>query len=360
MSMQQSFQASRVRKSHRLLPFSFQSKTVWAGAAVIACLLQAGIALNAQTSQILEGRVINGTSKRPVAKAEVKYVMMAQGPSALATQVTDAEGKFRFDKMPPATTPVLLRVEYQGATYSRPVIPQQPAGPLEIQVFDAAHDRGLISVKEHAIFLHPSGKALMVMEQIILDNHSTPQKTYMDPSGTFPFSLPGEPQQPVRVAVEGPGGMPINQAAIGKGGKNSFAIAYPIRPGETQIRLEYSVDYKAPFTFAKSFDMPAERVHIVTPGNNQVQIAGEGLKPVGADPSTGFMGYQVAPKGNSVRLEISGDVPMDAPGGDSQGEEAGPASLVPIPDPVTNRRWIIVSVAGLVMLAGLVYHLRHG
>ena len=313
--------------------------------------------LNAQTPPVIEGRVINGTSNRPVAKAEVSYVLMAQGMSPAATQVTDAEGKFRFDKLPAANSPALLRVEYQGATYSRPVMPQQATGPTDIQVFDAARDRGLVSVKEHAIFLHPTGSTLLVMEQIILANQS--KKTYVDPSGTFLFTIPGKPQRPPQIAVEGPGGMPINQSPIDKS-ENRYAVAYPIRPGETQIRAEYALDYQAPFLFAKTFDIQPESAHIVTPGNNKVQVVGDGLTPVGADPSTGFTGYQVALKGNQVRLEVSGDVPMKVPGGDSQGEEAEPASLIPIPDPVSSRRWIVLSAAGLVMLAGLVYHLRHG
>lgn len=302
---------------------------------------------------------MNATSNRPVAKAEVQYVLMAQGMSPAATQVTDAEGKFRFDKLPSASSPALLRVEYQGATYSRAVMPQQASGPMDIQVFEAARDRGLMSVKEHAVFLHPSGKTLLVLEQIILGNQSKPQKTYVDPNGTFVFTLPGKPQHPVQVAVQGPGGMPISQSTIEKG-ENRYAVAYPIRPGETQVRLEYALDYQAPFLFAKVFDIRPESAHIVTPGNNQVQVVGDGLTPAGADASTGFTGYQVALKGNQVRLEISGDVPMKAPASDSQGEEAQPASLVPISDPVSNRRWIVLSAAGLVMLAGLVYHLRHG
>lgn len=344
---------------HRII-FALPAARV-GGAALLCALLFTWGSLYAQApAQVIEGRVTNGTTNRPVAKAQVRYVMMARGPEPLATQVTDSQGKFRFE-MPPADSPVLLRVEYQGTTYSLPIIPQQASqGLKDIQVFEAAHDRHMIAVKEQAIFLHPSGKNLVVLEQIVVENRSQPAKTYVNPEGTFPFTLAGSPQQPIQVSVEGPGGMPINQSPIPKDTENAFAIAYPIRPGETQIRVEYSLDYHSPFQFSKLLDLPPERVDIVTPGS-QVQVAGDGLTPLGADPSTGFTGYRVAPKGNLVRLEISGDVPPkaaaeQAPGGEGEGESA---SLVSIPDPVSERRWIIVSAAGLVMLAGLVYHLRH-
>jgi len=337
------------------------------GLAVFAAVLIALGSLHAQQStqapaQAIEGRVINGTTNLPVAKARVNYVMMAQGTEPAATAVTDAEGKFRFDQAPPAgDSPVLLRVDYQGATYSRPVLPQQGSpGSLDIQVFDSGNDRGMIAVKEHAIFLHPSGTTLLVLEQVIIENRSNPAKTYVNAEGTFPFTLPGKPSQPAQVTVQGPGGMPISQNPIEKAAANKFAIAYPIRPGETQIRVEYSLDYHAPFQFSKLLDLPPESTHVVTPGK-QVQVTGDGLTPVGADPSTGFNGYQVTPKNNLVRLEIAGDVPAKPPEGDSQNEAGGDesATLVPIADPVSSRRLIIVSAAGLVMLAGLVYFLRH-
>ena len=350
----------------RTLPcaiISRQRRTARAtGCALLCALLFAFGALRAQTpAQVIEGHVINGSTKRPVAKVQVNYVLMAQGMQPAASQVTDSEGKFHFDKLPAANSPALLRVEYQGATYSRPVMPQQgPPVAMDVQVFDAGHDRGMVSVREHAIFLHPSGNTLLVLEQVILENRSNPAKTYVNPDGTFPYTLPATPRQPAQVTVEGPGGMPIKQSPIEKGSKNSFAIAYPIRPGETQIRVEYSLEYHAPFQFLKLLDLPADRVHVVTPGS-QVQLAGDGLIPQGGtDPTTGFNGYQVTPKGNLVRLEISGDAPAKVPVGDSQNEGVSEesASLVPIQDPVSERRWIIVSAAGLVMLAGLVYHLR--
>jgi hypothetical protein len=330
---------------------------------LLLCLfLAAFAALHAQAPpQSLEGRVVNGTTGKPVAKAEVNLVFMAQGMTPAATQVTDSEGKFRFDKAPSSGgSPALLRVEYQGATYSRPVLPQQSSGNFEIQVFDAGHDRGSVAVREHAILLHPSGNSLMVLEEIMLDNRSQPAKTYVNPDGTLPFTLAGKPHEEVRVTVQGPGGMPIGQTPVAKSGENRFAIAYPIRPGETQVRLEYSLDYQSPFQFSKTLDLPAEQVVVVTPGS-QVQVKGDGLTAIEADPQTGFTGYRVVPKGNKISLEISGEAPENArgQGGEGGASEEGPATLVPIPDPVSERRWLIVAAVGLILVAGLVYHYRH-
>ncbi len=298
---------------------------------------------------------MNGTTGKPVAKAQVNYVLMAQGMKPAASQVTDNDGRFRIDNPPSSGGgPALLRVEYEGATYSHPVLPGQSAGDVEIQVFDASKQPGIVSVKEHAIFVHPSGNTLLVLEQVILGNESSPPKTYVNEKGTYPFTLPAKAREGVQVTVEGPGGMPISQPAEPRDSANSYEINYAIRPGETQVRLEYALDYHSPYQFSKRLDVLPAQLHIVTPGKD-VQVKGEGLTPAGTDPSTGFSGFALKPEGNLVKLEISGEVPATQGEGNSADDSA---TLVPIPDPVSKQRWVIVSAAGLIMLGGLVYHLR--
>ena len=329
------------------------------GCLLLTSLFSAGMLYGQGSTQSIQGRVLNGTTNRPAAKVKVNYVLMQQGPTPLSTQVTDAEGRFHFDNVPAPSggAPALLRAEYQGAVYSQPMLPQQSAAPeIEITVFEAENRPDLISVKEHAIFLHPSGGTLLVLEQIILENKSQPPKTYVNPKGTFPFTLPGQVKEGVRVSVQGPEGMPINQTPEPRDEKDRFAVTYPIRPGETQVRLEYALDYKSPFQFSKRLDVQPQQIHVVTPGKG-VQLSGEVLTAMGTDPQTGFTGYLVTPKGNIINLQISGDVPPEVAGeGEASGGES--AALVPIPDPISKRRWIVLSAAGLVMAIGLVYHYR--
>src|ERR1035437_317830 len=123
-------------------------------AAMAALSIAAALPAAQTAGQALEGRVINGTTGAPLANAKVNFVMMTQGTTPLATATTDAQGNFRFDKPPSSggPAPVLLRVDYQGTTYSQPVLPQQAASQVEIKVFDAEHDPKTVAVKEHAIF----------------------------------------------------------------------------------------------------------------------------------------------------------------------------------------------------------------
>ena len=325
---------------------------------VVACASLAGLfpILHAQTSTpAVRGRVVNGTTNQPVANIQVDYIQLQQGMTPAATVATDPQGRFRFPEEEFSGGPGLLRVEYQGATYTHAVSPPPSRlEEIELRVFEASREPGLVTASEHFIFLNPVGDALWIVEQVVLVNRSVPPRTYVNPEGTYPFTLPAAPREGVQVSVEGSSHMPINQTPIPRQQANSFAISYPIRPGETQVRLEYALPYTSPYDFSKALDQQAERTDIVTPGQG-VQIEGETLSALGTDPTTGFIGYQVTPVGSQVRLRVSGQSPPRTASAGSA-EESG--SLAPIPDPASQVRWWILALAGLVMFGGFLYHYK--
>jgi hypothetical protein len=296
---------------------------------------------------------LSGTTGRPVPNVEVAYVRMSQGPTPVAQATTDAEGRFRLQGPPAAgPAPILLRVDYQGATYSHPVLPGSPTDAVEIQVFDGSSDARLMAVKEQAIFLHPVGDMLTVLEQIIIENESSPPRAYVNPQGTYLFTLPRAARSGVRVTVTGPGGMPIGQMPESRGQENAFALTYPIRPGETQFRIEYALDYQSPFSFEKPIDVASEQTHIVTTGA-EVKIEGDGIEPIPADPASGFVGYRVRQPGTMIRVQVSGEAAVRE--GEQTELSEGGSSLVPIPPPIASQRWLVFAAAGLLLLGGFVY-----
>jgi len=325
-------------------------------AAIMLWVAVAGPALRAAA---LEGHVINGTTNKPVAAAKVSLIQLQQGMTPVAEATSDAQGVFHFDGVEKYTgSPVLLQVEYDGATYSQPLLgPQAMANGVQFRVYDAGRDKGLIAVKEHAIFLRPSAGQLDVIEQISVDNNSNPPRTYVNPEGTYSFSLPGKPKDGVQASIQGAAGMPIPQTPATLEAVNSFAITYPIRPGESQIRLQYSLDYKAPYDFSKKLMQPAEQTHLVTPGEG-VQLAGDQLTALGKEPTTGMLAYQVMPKGGVMKVQVSGEAPAEQAQtqADSQVGEAGEGGgLVEIADAATDRRWLILSALGLILIGGFVF-----
>ena len=236
------------------------------------------------------------------------------------------------------------------------MLPGSPSEGIQIQVYDASSDRAAVSVAEQAIFLHPAGGSLAVLEQIIMENQTSPPRAYVNPEGTYVFTLPQGAREGVRVTVNGPGGMPIGQTPRPQDGANQFAIDYPIRPGETQIRLEYSMDYSSPLLFEKAIDVRAEQTHIVTPGP-EVEIQGDGITSLDRDPASGFMGYLVTQPGTTLRANVSGESAVQE-GAQTELSEGGGATLAPILPPIAEQRLWIMAAVGLLLLGGFVYLYR--
>ena len=312
------------------------------------------LSLKAQAPPV-EGKVINDTTQRPVSGAVVQYVVPQQGMLPVTEATTDAEGRYRFENASaPVVGPALIRVEFKGATYTTPIMPGQlPAASLDVHVFDASSNASSISIAEHAIFLHPSGNSLSVMEQIVIQNNSNPPQTFVNPQGTYRFSLPGASRESLSATIQGALGMPLPQAPVAQQNENSFAIVYAMKPGATELRLEYQIDYQSPFDFVKLLDVFPEKAHIITPGT-AVEITGEKLVALGADSLSGYIGYEITPVDSAIRLQVSGDAPLDASGGTiASAQEAG--ALVPIPDPINSNRVLYLSLLGLVMTVGFIY-----
>jgi hypothetical protein len=342
------------RTYHRKKALRLQGKSFlrWPFIAypIIGFILVLADPLSAAT---LEGRVWNGTTSQPVSGVEVEYVQLQQGMTPVARAGTDAQGRFRFEGVEAyGSAPALLRVAYQGATYSQPMMaPQSAPTDLQVLVYEASRDRGIVSRKEHILFLYPTGDTLEVIEQIFLENRSSPPRAYVDPQGTYRFTLPGAPREGVRASIEGTAGMPIPQTPVAVDAQsNRFAITYPIRPGETSLRVEYAVDYQQPSEFVKTLDEVADATFIVTP-NEGVQVSGDNIMPAGADPASGFSAYRVTPVENVVRAQVSGQ----APERQTAETDGSSGTLTPILDPASQRRWILLGPFGLILLAGFVY-----
>ncbi len=326
-----------------------------AAACLALSLLAATVARAQKADQNLQGRVLNATRYETVPNVSVQYIQLQQGMTPVETVETDDEGRFQFTQVPfTPTVPGLIRVEFQGATYSQPYMEAatNPAG-VEMLVFESSGNPQLVRATEHAIVLQPQGEKLAVIEQIFLENSSNPPLTYVNREGTYLFTLPSTPLDGVTASVVGAAGMPIPQTPVQREASNQFAINYPVHPGETTVRLQYSIDYQSPFPFAKPLDLAAERTHVVTP-NEGVTIQAENLIPADDDPSTGFIAYEIQPADGRLLLEVSGQ----APAGSSANTNSPGGSLTRLPDPVGERKWLIMGGLGLVMMAGLLFLYR--
>jgi hypothetical protein len=339
--------------------------------ALVLCLLG-----SASFAGTLTGTVQNGTTGQPAAGVTVALIQLQGGMQTAATTKTDAKGHFQFNHPDIGVAPMLLRAEYLGVNYHEPVPPGK--GTANVEVFEPTKDPAAFSVTSHALIFQPRGTDLLVGEEYLIENKTKPPVAFYREDGSFTFSIP-EGAQFNQASAWGSSGMPVTQGTIDKG-KNQMAIAFPFRPGESGIRISYTLPYSGNHAAVRSVS-PYNIQQIFVGAPPSVQISGEGLSPAGQN-----QGFNVYTRGgvssnSAFNVSVSGTAPMvsggqsggaaGAPQGgdesqnpsvnsraDSSGGEAPTVTATTLPARLDSLKWILVAGFAAIFVLGFVYLLR--
>lgn len=251
----------------------------------------------------IDGTVVNKTTGKPQAGVKVTLTKLGQGgmqPGGNAT--TDAAGKFHIDS--DAASAHLLQAVWQGVTYNLSLQPGTPATNVELPVYDALAKLSAVEVTQHMILLETNGQELVVNETIIFQNDS--QTTWNNPkAGTARVSVPEGVGENIRARVIAPGGVPIerpvNQAVKGVG-----SVDYPVKPGETRFDFSYRLPATEPVSFSGRILHAAGPVRLIIPSG--ITAEGEGLTPLGTEPTSRASIFDVKSQSFKVTLTGSGEL----------------------------------------------------
>src|SRR5208282_4205700 len=153
--------------------------------------------LASAAAQTLTGTVTNGTTNKPAAGDEVILINLANGMDVGGSTKADSNGKFSF-KLKGGPGPHLIRF-------------QADSGSMQgVRLF-------------------------------VVNNTSSPAKTQMN-DHNFEFYLPAGAKVE-QVQARSPNGQPISAEASPQAEKNRYAINFPLRPGETQFQVEFTLPY---------------------------------------------------------------------------------------------------------------------
>jgi hypothetical protein len=317
------------------------------------------------------GTVRNGTTGKPAAGVEMILIQLQGTMQPVANTKTDADGHYRFDHPGLGAGPMLIRAVYRGVNYHEPATPDKTT--VDVEVFEPTDKPSAFAVTVHAIIFQPTGSDLTVTEEYNISNKTNPPLAYYRADGSFIFSLP-EGAQLSNISAVGSSGMPVVQSPIDKG-QNQQAIAFPFRPGDSQVSLSYKVPYpnnQANLHFASRY--PVEHLGLFAPPS--VQISGGGF--VASGQAQGFSAYtrDSVAANTPVSVSISGTAPppapvqdgaaaANAPTDDTQnpsvnsridtGNEAPVASVTTLPARLDSLKWIIVAGFAALFLLGLIY-----
>jgi hypothetical protein len=328
-------------------------------AALVATILASlGPTAAAQT---LTGTVTNGTTSKPGAGDEVILINLSNGMEEAAKTKADAGGKFSF-KLSDGGGPHLIRAIHQGVTYHQMAPPG--TNSVSVQVYDVARKISDLSLTADVSRFQADSGTLQGTRLFAVDNSSSPPKTQMN-DHNFEFYLP--PGAKLESAqAKAPNGQPIAAEATPQPEKNRYAIQFPLRPGETQFQIEYTLPYNGSATLDPKPLYPAQHVVVVLPKTMQFKAA-EGVQFQSMqDPNSADTLVEVAQgtqAGQSLGFTISGtgtisDNPAQTASAASRGQAndsrpgGGLGTPIDAPDPLQKYRWQILVGIAIVLALG--------
>lgn len=332
--------------------------------AITFVLLVCSLAAAADT---LKGVVQNSTTNKPSAGDEVTLKKIGKGMEDVAKTKTNAKGEFTFN-VPPAQQPYLVWVQHQGVTYTQAGLPG--GVPVAVRVFDAAANVKEISILDHAMALQTSedGATLNGEEFYTVGNQSTPPRTLAG-GHTLEFYLP-EGASITESSVQ-TGKTQLKTAAVPAGEKNKYAFVFPIRPGQTQFHILYTVPYSGKLEINPRSDLPTQTLMVAAPDSIKFAAGDSAVYETKTNPQfknvNFFIAKNLTPK-QKVAFEISGkgEMPREPEqasgprnGSGAPGEPAGPGGGLGVPnerpDPLHSGQWIFLGVLSLFLAAGGVF-----
>ncbi len=328
------------------------------------------------SAQTLTGTVTNGTTNKPAAGDEVILINLSSGMDVAGSTKADSSGKFSFklDASNGAGGPHLIRAVHQGVNYHQ--IAPPGTNSVEVKVYDVAKKVSALSLTADVVRFQADATSLQGMRLFAVDNTSSPPVTQMN-DHNFEFYLPAGAKIQ-QVQARAPNGQPIAADAEPQAEKNRYAINFPLRPGETQFQLEYTLPYSGTLKVDPKPLYPAEHFVVVLPKSMHFAAANgvSAFKSMN-DPNSPDSVVQVAQQthaGEPLAFTITGtgaisDQPAQAGGGGAEsqgGPQSGPMNENPqtesarpggglgppidAPDPLEKYRWPIIG-AFIVLLA---------
>jgi hypothetical protein len=335
----------------------------------ILALALFSLALAHAAAQTLTGTVTNGTTNKPAAGDEVILINIANGMDIAGSTKADSSGKFSFT-LKDAGGPHLIRAVHQGVNYHQMAPPG--TGNVEVKVYDVAKKVGSLSLTADVLRLQADKTSLQGIRLFAIDNQSSPPVTQMN-DHSFEFYLPVGAKVE-QVQAKAPNGQPIPADAVPQSEKGRYAIAFPLRPGETQIQLEFTLPYNGTAKIDPKPLYPAEHFVVILPKTMHFEGGDSSSFKSMQDPNQTDSVVQVAQQthvGQALGFTVTGtgtiaDEQGGAAGASGAAPQGGPMNEnpqaessrpggglgVPIdaPDPLEKYRWPIIG-AFVVLLA---------
>src|SRR5450631_48004 len=287
------------------VPFSDHQGVVLtklAQSALLAAIFS--LALASAAAQTLTGTVTNGTTNKPAVGDEVILINLSNGMDIAANTKVDSSGKFSFKLG--EVGPHLIRAVHQGVTYHQMAPPG--TNSVDVKVYDVATKVAELNVTADVLRIQADSGTLQGVRLFVVNNTSSPAKTQMNDHNFEFFLPPGAKIE--QVQARAPNGQPIATEAAPQAEKNRYAIAFPLRPGETQFQLEFTLPYTGEIKIDPKPLYSAEHLVVVLPKTMQFTAANPASFQSVQNPGQGDTTVQVAQQtkaGQALAFTVKGN-----------------------------------------------------
>ncbi len=341
--------------------------TKFAQSTLLAAIIS--LSLASAAAQTLTGTVTNGTTGKPAAGDEVILINLANGMDVGGTTKADSNGKFSFKIDVPG--PHLIRAVHQGVNYHQMAPPG--VNTADVQVYDVASKVAGLSVTADVLRFQADSGSMQGVRLFVVSNTSSPPKTQMN-DHNFEFYVPAGAKIE-QVQARAPNGQPIAAEATPQADKNRYAIKFPLRPGETQFQVEFTLPYSGELKIDPKPLYPAAHLVIVLPKTMQFTAANPPSYQSMQDPTQGDSQVEVAQqtkpgqalgftlRGNGMITESPGETAsgaaqqeQQAQGRDNRSSDNRPGgglgAPIDAPDALQQYRWPILGGFAVLLAIG--------
>lgn len=340
------------------------------GCMAVACAV-AMMAHAQPQGGVLRVNLINGTTGEPGAADSVTLLRLGTEMRPVK-ELGAVSGKFEITGFEvEGERPMLLQVTSSGVNYNQPVnFFRGYEADAEVTVYDAfdTWDDAVLEVTTSRFLYRRENDKLRVDKVYVVDNRTSPPRTYYDPGGTFRFDLPTDELLELQsVSASSALGVPVPQQASPLPDGSGYVTKTAFKPGETQIAISYEVRYDdASFEASgQAFHRLRELLVFVAPPDVDI-TADDAWEELGVEPQGRFAAIRmrgVSP-GTPIRFTLSGGsatagelVPSSSSsasaGGAAPSGGAAHGTITRIPDTTRASKWVLA----LLMAAALGYGL---
>ncbi len=313
---------------------------------------------------ILKVRLLNGTTGG-AGRAEKVTLFRLRNEMVPAKELGAVSGSFEItDIEVEGERPMLLQVTFQGVNYNEPVrFGRGYEAEVEVTVYDVVREWNArdLEVTTARVLLRREGEKLQVDEVYVVQNRTSPKKTYHDPERGFRFYLPTPSLRELRsVSARGESGMPVPQQAAPLPDGSGYVTRTAFKPGETEMVISYEVGYGKDGYRMDSrvfYSLPEYYVFVAPP---DVTIEAEGWESLGPEPEGRFVAFRrrdVTPE-TPLQMRLSGGSASSAAssGGEGGRAESAPeanAQVAIVPDRTHDSKAVVAIFMAAALAFGL-------